>query len=60
MHMKKISLKINDHSDRMALIEVLQDNGYEIDIRVDTASLDSHRTYVEFWVKDSEVIDLWE
>lgn len=58
--MKKISLKINDHSDRMALIEVLQDNGYEIDIRVDTASLDSHRTYVEFWVKDSEVIDLWE
>ena len=56
--MKMISLKINDHSDRMALIKVLQDNGYEFHILVDTASLDSHRTYVEFWVKDSEVIDL--
>lgn len=52
--MKKIKLEIKDHSDRMAVLEALQSNGYEVTIKRDTAYIPP-KMFVVVKVRESEV-----
>lgn len=53
--MKTIRLLIKDHSDRMAMLEALQDNGYNAWIETHTEYLPETRTYVCFDVPENEI-----
>ena len=52
--MKKIKLEIKDHSDRMAMLEALQSNGYDATIKRDTAYMPP-KTFIVFKIKESDI-----
>lgn len=52
--MKKIKLEIKDHFDRMAMLEALQSNEYDVIIKRDTAYMPP-KTFVVFKIKESDI-----
>lgn len=52
--MKKIKLEIKDHSDRMAMLEALQSNGYDATIKRDTAYMPP-KTFIVFKIKENNI-----
>lgn len=52
--MKKVVFTINNHADRMALVEALIENGYDVSIKKRTEYVLS-KTTVEVYVEDYEV-----
>lgn len=54
--MKKVAFTIKDHSDRIALLEAFQSNGYEVDIKNRTEYMPP-KVMVEVYVEDCEVIE---
>ena len=52
--MKKAVFTIDNHADRMALVEALIENGYEVSIQKKTEYLLPKMT-VEVYVEDNEV-----
>ena len=54
--MKKVVFTINNHADRMALVEVLTENGYEVSVKKRTEYVLSKVT-IEVYVEDYEVED---
>ena len=54
--MKKVVFTINNHADRMALIEALIENGYEVNIKKRTEYI-LPKVTIEVYVEDYEVED---
>lgn len=52
--MKKVVFTINNHADRMALVETLIENGYEVSIKKRTEYMLPKMT-IEVYVEDHEV-----
>lgn len=52
--MKKVVFTINNHADRMALVEALTENGYEVNIKKRTEYILPKMT-VEVYVEDYDV-----
>lgn len=52
--MKKVVFTINNHADRMALVEALIENGYEVSIKKRTEYILPKMT-VEVYVEDYDV-----
>ena len=52
--MKKVVFTVNNHVDRMALLEALIENGYDVNIKKRTDYLLPKMT-VEVYVEDNEV-----
>jgi len=52
--MKKVVFTINNHVDRVALLEALTENGYEVNIKKRTEYMPPKVT-VEVYVEDHEV-----
>ena len=52
--MKKVVFTINNHADRMALVEALIENGYEVSIKKRTEYMLPKMT-IEVYVEDHEV-----
>lgn len=49
--MKEIKFEIKNHSDRMAMIQVLRNNGYETYIKSDTSYMPT-KMFVVVYVKE--------
>ena len=54
--MKKVVFTNNNHADRMALIEALIENGYEVNIKKRTEYI-LPKVTIEVYVEDYEVED---
>ena len=57
--MKKVVFTINNHADRMALLEALIENGYEVSIKKRTEYI-LPKVIVEVYVEDYEVEEVYE
>ena len=55
--MKKVVFTINNHADRMALIEALIENGYEVNIKKKKTEYILPKMTIEVYVEDYEVED---
>lgn len=53
--MEIVKFEIKDHSDRMAMLEALQANGYEVSIKTDTSYMPP-KTFVYVRITDKEKV----
>lgn len=54
--MKTITLELNNHADRMAIIEALRNHGYDATIHIATEYI-PYKHFVQIKVKDYEVME---